>query len=85
LDALRLPHFEDLSDALITAVKADPAVFSGEILQMHCPMAKGNQGADWLQSGEPLRNPYFGAAMPGCGEVKGNLAVTSNGHAGHGH
>ncbi len=37
----------------------------------HCPMAFGNRGADWLQRGEVVSNPYFGAAMLRCGEVRG--------------
>ena len=85
LEALRLPHFEDLSNALIAAARADPAAFSGDLLQIYCPMANDNQGANWLQADEPVRNPYFGSAMPGCGEVKGNLTAKPNGHAGHDH
>jgi len=85
LEALRLPHFEDLSNALIAAAKADPDAFSGDLLRIHCPLANNRQGADYLQSGEPVRNPYFGSAMLDCGEVKENLAVNPNGHADHAH
>ncbi|MCB9039535.1 MAG: efflux RND transporter periplasmic adaptor subunit [Lewinellaceae bacterium] len=36
----------------------------------HCPMAFDNEGADWLSSGEEIRNPYFGDKMLKCGSVK---------------
>jgi len=39
----------------------------------HCPMALDGKGADWLQSTDDLLNPYFGAAMLKCGEIKEQL------------
>jgi Cu(I)/Ag(I) efflux system membrane fusion protein len=33
-------------------------------------MAFDNQGADWLQRGEQINNPYFGASMLRCGEIR---------------
>ncbi len=73
LDDVRRPHFETLSNALIAAVKANPASFTNELLIMHCPMAFSDRGADWLQMSEPLQNPYFGAVMLTCGDVKERL------------
>lgn len=35
-----------------------------------CPMAFGNQGAYWLSEQKDIKNPYFGASMLTCGEVK---------------
>jgi Cu(I)/Ag(I) efflux system membrane fusion protein len=32
-------------------------------------MAFDNKGADWLQTDEDTRNPYFGASMLKCGKV----------------
>ncbi len=29
----------------------------------HCPMAFDGTGADWLQSGTKIRNPYYGSMM----------------------
>ncbi len=37
--------------------------------RIHCPMAFDGEGADWLQEGENVRNPYFGKKMPSCGSV----------------
>jgi Cu(I)/Ag(I) efflux system membrane fusion protein len=37
------------------------------LVQIHCPMAFEGLGADWLQRGNEVRNPYFGPEMLGCG------------------
>jgi Cu(I)/Ag(I) efflux system membrane fusion protein len=33
---------------------------------VHCPMAN----KDWVQTSKTISNPYFGKAMPDCGEIK---------------
>lgn len=81
LDAMRKPHFDTLSAAMIAAIKADSHAYEGDLLVMNCPMVYGDKGADWIQSSEPLQNPYFGAAMLTCGDLKENLTA----HAGHAH
>ena len=55
----------------------------------HCPMAFDNNGADWLQRGTQINNPYFGDQMLRCGEVRESFppldAVPSaDAHEGHG-
>lgn len=70
LDAVRRPHFETLSMALIKAVSENSEPFHGDLYQMHCPMVYPDRGADWLQNHPDLRNPYFGAQMLQCGETK---------------
>jgi Cu(I)/Ag(I) efflux system membrane fusion protein len=35
-----------------------------------CPMAFNNAGAYWLQNEEQIANPYFGASMLRCGEIR---------------
>lgn len=85
LEAMRSPHFATLSNAFISAVKSGGSVLSEDILLMSCPMALNNQGADWLQSSEPLQNPYFGAMMLKCGEVKETIKANANSHEGHVH
>ena len=40
------------------------------IFVQHCPMANNDKGADWLSMDKEIKNPYFGASMLGCGEVK---------------
>ncbi len=55
----------------------------------HCPMAFDNNGADWLQRGTQINNPYFGDQMLRCGELRESFppldAVPSaDAHEGHG-
>lgn len=35
-----------------------------------CPMAFDDKGAEWLQRGDEINNPYFGASMLRCGEFR---------------
>lgn len=60
----------------------------------YCPMAFGDQGAYWLSEQKDITNPYFGAAMLSCGEVKQtylkgqlvmNLSETLSAPVGHKH
>lgn len=61
--------FRDLSVELI-ALEALVGNPTGTTLAIaHCPMAFGNAGADWIQVGDAIANPYFGASMLGCGAV----------------
>lgn len=85
LEAFRKPLFETLSNAFITAAKSDPASMPDNLMIMHCPMVYGERGADWLQATEPLLNPYFGAMMQKCGEVKEHISAELTGHSGHDH
>lgn len=73
LDAMRKPHFETLSNALIAAVKANADAFEGHLYLMNCSMVYGDRGADWLQADQELLNPYFGSQMLHCGEIKEEL------------
>jgi Cu(I)/Ag(I) efflux system membrane fusion protein len=50
---------------------------SEPLVLLHCPMAFDNRGANWLQPDRKVRNPYFGAAMYRCGEVR--TAIGSDG------
>ncbi|MQY63529.1 MAG: DUF3347 domain-containing protein, partial [Calditrichaeota bacterium] len=38
--------------------------------EIFCSMAFDNTGASWLQTDKSVKNPYFGAKMLRCGEVK---------------
>lgn len=85
LEEMRRPHFDTLSNALITAIRADAGGLDGKLLVMHCPMVYEDRGADWLQADEPLRNPYFGAMMLRCGEITEELSPDRTEHDGHDH
>ncbi|MHC4536153.1 MAG: DUF3347 domain-containing protein, partial [Planctomycetota bacterium] len=61
--------FEGLSNELISVV-GQFGIYEGKTLyRLNCPMAFNNKGADWLQTDENIRNPYFGASMYTCGQV----------------
>lgn len=46
------------------------------IYLLHCPMALGDKGGDWLHTNEKIENPYFGSEMFACGETKARLTTT---------
>lgn len=56
--------FKLLSNSLIEFAKSQNATGTYHIA--YCPMAK----ASWLQTGTTVMNPYFGKAMPHCGQLK---------------
>ena len=59
--------FGPLSDAVIARVKADGSADLAAGLKVgFCPMARKS----WLQREEQVRNPYYGARMLTCGELK---------------
>jgi hypothetical protein len=58
-------HFKELSDIAIPIAKKDKMMH-----MVHCPMAMGGKGADWLQKSDAeVQNPYLGKAMPHCGKM----------------
>lgn len=61
--------FDELSNTMIGMVTSFQ-LSSGELYVLHCPMANSDKGADWLSTSPEILNPYYGAAMLKCGEVK---------------
>lgn len=68
IDGIRA-HLALLSDTLWTAINHVGIPGEIAVFQAHCPMAFQNQGANWLQSERPIRNPYYGASMLTCGSI----------------
>jgi len=67
-------HFEGMSDGVI-ALQRRFGHRGGEPWQIaHCPMAFDNKGADWLQRGTQINNPYFGDMMLRCGDIRESFA-----------
>jgi membrane fusion protein, copper/silver efflux system len=58
--------FGKLSAAVIAYAEHTKESPGADVATMYCPMVKKS----WLQKGEEVRNPYYGKAMPGCGEKK---------------
>ena len=62
--------FEPISIGMAAAVKNLDAATKSPVFELSCPMAFDNKGAIWLQRDNEIRNPYFGAEMLDCGDVK---------------
>ncbi len=56
--------FGDASKAMITVVAGEKALQTG-LVCYRCPMTKTYQ--KWLQTGDEMGNPYYGAEMLHCG------------------
>jgi len=67
--------FEPLSEAVIRLLVSFGNPLEGPIRLAHCPMASRNEGALWLQAGDTVDNPYFGASMLDCGEIRKEIAA----------
>jgi len=65
--------FVVVSNGLVGAARSFDVEPGATVYVQHCPMAAGGKGADWLQSAEIIRNPYFGSGMLECGETKVKL------------
>jgi Cu(I)/Ag(I) efflux system membrane fusion protein len=62
-----------VSESLTSVVEQFGTSGKQAVLQFHCPMAFDNRGAHWLQNKIGVQNPYFGQAMPQCGEQTATL------------
>ncbi|HET8808838.1 MAG TPA: efflux RND transporter periplasmic adaptor subunit [Flavobacteriaceae bacterium] len=64
--------FVKFSNTLIGLVKTFE-LMDQTLYVLHCPMAKNNDGANWLSLSSEIQNPYFGSKMLKCGEVRDTL------------
>lgn len=67
--------FEPLSEAVIRLFGRFGNPLEASVRLAHCPMASRNEGAQWLQQGDVVDNPYFGASMLDCGEIRKEVAA----------
>jgi protein SCO1/2 len=61
--------FGRLGDALMTQAKDSGAPLGGDVNVAYCPMVQKY----WLQTGEKIRNPFYGKEMSDCGRLSENL------------
>lgn len=61
--------FKPLSEEIVTLFKSFGSP-KEKLFVEYCPMADSDKGAHWLSAEQEIRNPYFGASMLKCGEVK---------------
>ena len=64
--------FQRVSEGMIAMTKAFKP-YDQTLYVQFCPMADNNKGADWLSLESEIKNPYFGEAMLGCGEVEDSI------------
>jgi hypothetical protein len=58
--------FGDLSEALVAYAKKTKTTLPADLYIAYCPM----EDKHWVQKGQDIKNPYFGAQMLECGEIK---------------
>ncbi len=61
--------FEALTTGVIALAERAGNPLDSDLRVVHCPMAFDDVGADWVQVGEVVSNPYFGSEMLRCGAV----------------
>ena len=71
LETQRAAYFE-LSEAMVSLARTLGTGGADPVFVYHCPMA-GENGADWMQPDDDIRNPYYGASMLKCGSITGTL------------
>lgn len=73
----RRSALKPLSDQLINLIRRHGQDAVGNAYVVHCPMALGGKGADWISNEPKVLNPYFGDAMLECGDVTETLSLGS--------
>ncbi|MCA8980973.1 MAG: efflux RND transporter periplasmic adaptor subunit, partial [Planctomycetes bacterium] len=73
------------SDAAIELADEFGQGAADSVQLVHCPMAFDFSGADWLQLGDEVANPYFGAEMLRCGTIERSFERSGDDHAAHEH
>ncbi len=75
-----------LSNGMIEMVRDVGTSGKNSLYLVHCPMAFGYKGGDWLQADQTVANPYFGASMLHCGGINEELGGKAQGsHQMQGH
>jgi Cu(I)/Ag(I) efflux system membrane fusion protein len=74
--------FRSASNLTLSILRDFGHLGESPLYQFHCPMAFSNEGADWLQASDSLRNPYFGSSMLHCGTLEAKIPPTASTHDG---
>jgi protein SCO1 len=61
--------FSSVGDAIISLAKTSAQALGRDVRIAYCPMARKY----WLQRGDAIRNPYYGASMLDCGRFVDTL------------
>ena len=73
--AIMRNHLIDFTPLVVKAIEKFGATTSEKAYLFHCPMARNNKGADWIQSDTTKLNPYFGKTMLNCGDFKREISL----------
>jgi membrane fusion protein, copper/silver efflux system len=65
--------FEPRSRAILELATTFGHLGQEPYFRAYCPMAFDDAGAEWLQRDEEINNPYFGASMLRCGEIRAGI------------
>lgn len=65
-------YFSHVSEIVYCTIKSF-GIKEGNLYAIFCPMAFDGKGAYWINNSKVVQNPYFGAKMPTCGEIKETL------------
>ena len=65
-------YFSHISEIMYCTIKSF-GLKQGKLFVILCPMAFDGKGAYWISDSKSIQNPYMGAKMPTCGEVKEEL------------
>lgn len=74
LESLRI-DFSAISN-LIIEINEKLGPSREPLYRAYCPMALNKQGAYWITAEQKIENPYYGASMLTCGEIKGRIVFT---------
>jgi Cu(I)/Ag(I) efflux system membrane fusion protein len=70
--------FDSASSAMIEALQRFGNPLAEPLRLAFCPMAFDDRGALWVQRAEQIENPYFGAEMYRCGEIRETAAPAAH-------
>lgn len=65
-------YFGHISEIMYCTIKSF-GLKQGNLYAIFCPMAFDGKGAYWISENRKIQNPYMGAKMPTCGEIKEEL------------
>jgi hypothetical protein len=65
-------YFSHISEIMYCTIKSFE-LQRGKLFAVFCPMAFAGGGAYWINESKTIQNPYMGAKMPACGEIKEDL------------
>lgn len=62
--------FAPVSEGVLVLLETRGNASGEELHEVFCPMAFDGEGGVWVQAGETVANPYFGASMLRCGTLR---------------